>query len=66
MVDENDIDLGTGVVLEQVKSFCYLGDVIVAGGSVEDASRNRVKCGWAKFHDLGCILKGVVKVRCGV
>ena len=50
--------MGSGVVLEQVKSFCYLGDVIGAGGGAEDASRNRVKCGWAKFHDLGCILKG--------
>jgi hypothetical protein len=58
LVDENEIDLGSGVVLEQVKSFCYLGDVIGAGGGAEDASRNRVKCGWAKFHDLGCILKG--------
>ena len=31
MVDENEIDLGSGVVLEQVKSFCYLGDVIGVG-----------------------------------
>lgn len=58
LVDKKEIDLGSGVVLEQVKSFCYLGDVIGAGGGAEDASRNRVKCGWAKFHDLGCVLKG--------
>ena len=54
--DENEIDLGSGVVLEQVKSFCYLGDVIGEGGGADDTSRNRVKCGWAKFHDLGCMI----------
>ena len=42
LVDENEIDLRSGVVLEQVKSFCYLGDVIDAGGGAEDAFRNRV------------------------
>ena len=57
LVDKKEIELGSGVVLEQVKSFCYLGDVIGAGGGAEDASRNRVKCGWAKFHELGCVLK---------
>ena len=31
---------------------------IDADGGAEDAARNRVKCGWAKFHDLGCVLKG--------
>ena len=25
--------------------------MIGAGGGAEDASRNRVTCGWAKFHD---------------
>ena len=50
--------MGSGVVLAQVKSFCYLGDVIGAGGGAVEASRNRVKCGCAKVHELGFILKG--------
>jgi hypothetical protein len=58
MVEDKKINIGSGIVLEQVKSFCYLGDVISAGGGAEDTSRNRVRSGWAKFHELGCVLKG--------
>jgi hypothetical protein len=52
MVEDKEIDIESGIVLEQVKSFCYLGDVSSAGGGAEDASRNRVKSGRAKFHEL--------------
>jgi hypothetical protein len=52
MVEDKDINIGSGIVLAQVKSFCYLGDVISAGGGAEDTSRNRVRSGWAKFHEL--------------
>jgi hypothetical protein len=57
MVEDKEIDIGSGIVFGQVKSFCYLGDAISAGGGAEDASRNRVRSGWAKFHELGCVLK---------
>ena len=28
-----------------------------AGGGAEEATRNRVRCGWAKFRELEPILK---------
>ena len=42
--------------LECVEKFCYLGDMIGAGGGVEEASRARVRCAWAKFRELAPIL----------
>lgn len=36
--------------------FCYLGDVIGAGGGCELASRARVRCAWGKFHELSPFL----------
>ena len=36
--------------------FCYLGDMIGAGGGVEEATRTRVKCAWGKFRELAPIL----------
>jgi len=38
--------------LECVARFCYLGDMIGAGGGAEDASRTRVRCAWGKFNEL--------------
>ena len=43
------ISLEVGQDLECVDKFCYLGDVIAAGGGAEEASRARVRCAWAKF-----------------
>src|SRR6266496_2955634 len=39
-----------------VDRFCYLGDMIGAGGEVEEAIRARVRCAWAKFRELSPIL----------
>ena len=43
------------VKLECVPKFCYLGDILGAGG-VEEAARARVRCAWAKFKELSPIL----------
>src|SRR5271157_5206058 len=42
--------------LECVDKFCYLGDMIGAGGGAEDAVRARTRCAWGKFNELGPIL----------
>src|SRR6266446_4178714 len=42
--------------LECVDKFCYLGDMIGAGGGAEEASRTRVRCAWGKFRQLLPIL----------
>ena len=52
-----DIDIGQGDTVEGVSEFCYLGDVIGAGGGAREASMARVRCAWAKFSELGGILK---------
>ena len=38
--------------LEVVASFCYLGDVLSAGGGCEMAVTTRVKTAWKKFREL--------------
>ena len=38
--------------LEVVPEFCYLGDMLSAGGGCELASITSCKCAWAKFHQL--------------
>ena len=38
--------------LEVVASFCYLGDMISAGGGCEIAVTTRVKTAWKKFREL--------------
>ena len=48
--------LGNGQSLECVEKFCYLGDMISAGGGAEEASRARVRCAWVKFRELSPIL----------
>ena len=44
-----EISLGTDLRLECVVKFCYLGDVVGAGGGAEDASRARVRSAWANW-----------------
>ena len=51
-----ELALGHGDKLEYVDRFCYLGDMIGAGGGAEDAARTRVKCSWGKFRELAPIL----------
>ena len=53
---QQQISLGHGQSLECVEKFCYLGDMIGAGGGAEDASRARVRCAWSKFKELSPIL----------
>jgi hypothetical protein len=50
--DVREIALESGGSLEVVDRFCYLGDMIGAGGGAEEASRTRVQCAWAKFREL--------------
>ena len=38
--------------LEVTLEFCYLGDMLSAGGGCELASITRCKCAWAKFRQL--------------
>jgi len=42
--------------LECVDKFCYLGDMIGAGGGAEESSRARVRCAWGKFRELSPLL----------
>ena len=53
---QQQISLGVGQNLECVEKFCYLGDMIGAGGGAEDASRARTRCAWSKFRELAPIL----------
>src|SRR5207244_7670954 len=36
--------------LECVTKFCYLRDMVGAGGGAEDAARTRVRCDWGKCN----------------
>ena len=40
----------TTVGLESVYTFCYLGDMLSAGGGVEEAVNCLVRCAWGKFN----------------
>ena len=51
-----EIHLGPNAKVEGVEKFCYLGDMIGAGGGAEEASRARVRCAWSKFRELSPIL----------
>ena len=44
------------VGLESVDTFCYLDDMLSAGGGVEEAVGCRVRCAWGKFNELMPIL----------
>ena len=55
-MEKQDIKLAEDATLECVAKFCYLGDMIGAGGGAEEASRNRVRCAWSKFRELSPIL----------
>jgi hypothetical protein len=52
-----NLEMDKDCKVEKVDSFCYLGDMIGAGGGAEEASRTRVRCAWAKFNELGPILQ---------
>jgi hypothetical protein len=50
------VELEQGVFVECVEEFCYLGDMLSAGGGAGEAARTRVKCAWKKFRELSPIL----------
>src|SRR5665811_2190354 len=51
-----EVRMGQDCGIECVDKFCYLGDMIGAGGGAEDAARARVRCAWGKFRELAPIL----------
>ena len=54
--DKRNLGLRNGVEFECVDRFCYLGDMVSAGGGADLASRTRVRCAWNKFRELGPVL----------
>ena len=50
------VEIGVNGKLECIAKFCFLGDIIAAWGGVEDASRAKIRCTWAKFRELAPIL----------
>ena len=50
--------------LEVVASFCYLGDMLSAGGGCEMAVTTRVKTAWKKFRELLPVLTSS-RLSCG-
>ena len=44
------LDIGNGVSLEKVDKFCYLGDMLDAGGGCDSAVTTRVRSAWKKFR----------------
>ena len=56
MDEKRELVLGPESTLEIVDKFCYLGDMIGAGGGVVEAITARIKCAWAKFRELEPIL----------
>jgi hypothetical protein len=56
MKSVKEVTIGDDIKLECVTKFCYLGDMVGAGGGAEEASRERVRCAWCKFRELSPIL----------
>ena len=56
IVDNEDFEFGLCDRVNLVQKFCYLGDMIGAGGGVEAATRERVRSAWTKFQELSPIL----------
>ena len=50
------LDLGDGMSIEEVGSFCYLGDTISKQGGAGEAVTARVRSGWKKFKELAPFL----------
>ena len=48
---KNEVQVGPDK-LEVVASFCYLGDMLSAGGGCEIVVTTRVKTAWKKFREL--------------
>ena len=61
--EKRELVFGPESSLEIVDKFCYLGDVIGAGGGAEEATRTRTRCGgqslgsWSYLGFEGCFTK---------
>ena len=53
--EEENIVIGNSSY-EVVQQFCYLGDMLSAGGGAEASSATRTRCAWKKFRELLPIL----------
>ena len=51
-----ELEIGGGETCEVVRKFCYLGDMIDAGGGADLAVCSRIRSGWKKFKDFAPIL----------
>ena len=58
-----NLNLENGEVLEGVRKFHYLGDMLNGEGGSKLASISRVRYGWKKFRELSGILKSKVALR---
>ena len=59
---QSEVQVGP-VKLEVVASFCYLGDMLSAGGGCEMAVTTRVKTAWKKFRELLPVLNDRAMIR---
>ena len=57
------VELEDGSKFEHVDKFCYLGDMLCAGGEAEEASRTRVRSAWEKFNEVASVLTKKVKLK---
>ena len=60
--EEENIVIGKNSY-EAVQQFCYLGDMLRAGGGAETRLVTRTRCAWKKFHELLPILSSRTCVR---
>ena len=51
----DDLHLEAGVV-QEMKEFCYLGDLLYSEGRVERAVRIRVSAAWYTWRDISSLL----------
>ena len=51
--DSITLDRGT---IEEVKEFCYLGDMLASEGGAERAVRHRISVAWFKWRELSSLL----------
>ena len=49
--------------LEVTKRFCYLGDMLDAGGGSQSSAITRTQCGWKKFRELLPLLTSKATTR---
>ena len=54
--EDESIQLPDGVI-EEVRYFCYLGDVLQRGGGAERAVRTRISLAWARWRELSPLLR---------